>query len=416
MNKRNMVQKSKLSVAVRLLFVLLLSSCKVLNAEELPKQDFSAYQFVHCSKDSIVNTGSLTALFQKLEKLRDGDSTTVSIVHIGDSHIQADLLTGEIRRNIQRDFGNSGRGLIFPLRLAGTNEPSDYRITSPNQWTKVFVRSSNRPFEPGVAGVSLLKKDSLPALITLKILQKDTTDYTFDRFSLLYRNDSLPFELMVKDIFDTSKKGITDSTGIFIAGMPENTDEVKIEYPSGNCLIDGFILTKNKPGVIYHNIGINGAHFYDYNRSASFYSQLPVLNPDLIIVSLGTNEGVSPRVTSQMMIAEVEKMLGFIRENNIHCPVLLVTPFDNYYRRKSFNRYLKIVCQGLIEAAEKNELPYIDAYAITGGYSSAAYWRRNGFLGSDRVHYTREGYKLQGKIIYQALVNSYSKWSQQPEK
>jgi lysophospholipase L1-like esterase len=141
-----------------------------------------------------------------------------------------------------------------------------------------------------------------------------------------------------------------------------------------------------------------------------------VLNPDLIIVSLGTNEGVSPRVTSQMMIAEVEKMLGFIRENNIHCPVLLVTPFDNYYRRKSFNRYLKIVCQGLIEAAEKNELPYIDAYAITGGYSSAAYWRRNGFLGSDRVHYTREGYKLQGKIIYQALVNSYSKWSQQPEK
>ena len=50
----------------------------------------------------------------------------VSMLLIGDSHVQAGINSGVTRELLQYDFGNAGRGIIAPLRLSGTNEPSDY--------------------------------------------------------------------------------------------------------------------------------------------------------------------------------------------------------------------------------------------------------------------------------------------------
>ena len=59
----------------------------------------------------------------------------LSVVHIGDSHIQAEIGTSVTRELLQLDFGNAGRGLLSPLRLSGTNQPTDYAIESGSTWT-----------------------------------------------------------------------------------------------------------------------------------------------------------------------------------------------------------------------------------------------------------------------------------------
>jgi len=68
---------------------------------------------------------------KRLAELREGAQGTVSILHVGDSHVQAGIITGRLREQFQRDFGDAGRGLITPLRMAGTNEPRDYSVTTP---------------------------------------------------------------------------------------------------------------------------------------------------------------------------------------------------------------------------------------------------------------------------------------------
>ena len=42
-----------------------------------------------------------------------GRRRTVRIVHYGDSHTAADILTAEIRRQFQHDFGNGGAGYMI---------------------------------------------------------------------------------------------------------------------------------------------------------------------------------------------------------------------------------------------------------------------------------------------------------------
>jgi hypothetical protein len=68
---------------------------------------------------------TLFPFLQKLRALEAGLRPRVSVVHIGDSHIQADWFTGYVRRALQRRFGRAGRGLVFPYRAAGTHGPAE---------------------------------------------------------------------------------------------------------------------------------------------------------------------------------------------------------------------------------------------------------------------------------------------------
>ena len=59
--------------------------------------------------------------FAELDSLRAGKDTVISVVHLGDSHIQAGHLTGQVMRAFHRVFGNAGRGWIAPFKLGKSN-------------------------------------------------------------------------------------------------------------------------------------------------------------------------------------------------------------------------------------------------------------------------------------------------------
>ena len=55
---------------------------------------------------------SLDSFLEELHRLASGRDTTIQIVHLGDSHVQAGFYSGEAMRLLQRTFGNAGRGWI----------------------------------------------------------------------------------------------------------------------------------------------------------------------------------------------------------------------------------------------------------------------------------------------------------------
>lgn len=78
----------------------------------------------------IYNVKVLESFFEKLKQNEKHNNQKINIVHIGDSHIQGDLMTNEIRKNLQQKFGNGGRGLVFPYQLAQTNGSYNERFYS----------------------------------------------------------------------------------------------------------------------------------------------------------------------------------------------------------------------------------------------------------------------------------------------
>ena len=120
------------------------------------------------SEDKIYNAKVLGSFFKKLKENEDHNNQKISIVHIGDSHIQSDLMTNEIRLNLQQKFGNAGRGLVFPYQLAKTNGSYNERFYSNRVWESYRNIHSFKSVPVGLSGIGLWR-DNAGFAIELRI-------------------------------------------------------------------------------------------------------------------------------------------------------------------------------------------------------------------------------------------------------
>ena len=76
------------------------------------------------------------------------------IVHYGDSHVAADLLTGELRRKFQMGFGDGGPGFIVAGRPWQGYSPHGVRTAASPGWETRGVKTSpESDHRFGLAGV-----------------------------------------------------------------------------------------------------------------------------------------------------------------------------------------------------------------------------------------------------------------------
>ena len=111
---------------VRLAFKLLLIACSSYGQDTVQFTITDDHGLVDYQKNRISNLSGLDNFFEKLYKLKKEKQGQVNILHIGDSHIQADYQTNQLRQNFQREFGNAGRGFVM-LRFL------DHKIPRPNR-------------------------------------------------------------------------------------------------------------------------------------------------------------------------------------------------------------------------------------------------------------------------------------------
>lgn len=116
-------------------------------------------------KNYIQNTKALEKFYEKLDTKQP-----IKILHIGDSHIQANFLTGRLRELFQKKYGAADRGITFPLRLAKTNGHLDIKYYSDIEWkSEKIIDSKNQ--NVGISGVSI--RTNSPSFF-IKMVNVDT--------------------------------------------------------------------------------------------------------------------------------------------------------------------------------------------------------------------------------------------------
>ena len=95
-------------------------TCTAEIPDETDDIDIPIPSFIRTNSNHIIYNGADWSGLRKA--FLESTTSPVSIVHIGDSHIQADISTGTTRELLQYDFGNAGRGLVSPLKMIGPND------------------------------------------------------------------------------------------------------------------------------------------------------------------------------------------------------------------------------------------------------------------------------------------------------
>ena len=460
----------------------------LLNAQNLIEiEQEKARIYKNTVSDSLIvisGDSLLLPFYEKLKALENGEIDRLNIVHIGDSHIQADWLTGTVRYEFQKRFGNAGRGLIFPYKVARTNSPPDVYSFSNVEWDRYRNIHKQSDYEVGISGHVIGTRDEA-AILKIALNPKTDLDYNFNKLTFLHPLDSNYYDFYLstsenRDLLEetsikyddvkykvqsgdylgkiaikhnTTVSKIKELNGlkndninagqtlivkkqstVKVADLPEDafSDLEFVACKEPSCTVveldtlleyvfmrneksnepqqlmqwDGIVLENSQEsGILYHAIGVNGAMYSHYNKWNRFFEQIPDLNPDLIIVSLGTNEALNQQIDSENFAEDLDSFYSRIEKYNEGVPIILTTPPDN--RKQTIG--VEKVASFLIAYAEENDKSIFNYHEIMGGNGSFLKLQNKGLAQKDRVHFTAKGYVMQGQLLFDALMKSYEK-------
>lgn len=377
------------------------------------------YPFVHSDRNEIVGAHVLDSLFQKMYLQRTEHNQRIHILQIGDSHIQADFSSAQVRANIQADFGNAGRGVVVPLRVAKSNEPFNYKITSNVVCTSKRCVFVDDPMPIGIGGVTIQSfSDSIN--FHIKTFDYPPVNYGFNKVTLFYRKDSASYNFVVEDSLGKNLGTINASgnsayPNTSVVQLPQLTNDIVIKAQKANeaqtnAMIFGLNLENDSAGVIYSAVGVNGAEAFQYARAKYFAEQTAAIQPQLIVISLGTNEAQRRPFDKELMQCRLDSLVKELREANPKTPIILATPPDSYFHKKYYNPSVAAIHTVIVDYAKENHLAVWDLFSATGGFKSCYQWKRYGLMRSDGIHFTRAGYELQGNLFYEALIKAYNNY------
>lgn len=375
----------------------------------------------------------LHRFFAALDALRAGKDTVVTIVHLGDSHIQAGHYSGRTMRLMQQQFGNAGRGWIAPFKLSKTNEPDDYFVSSViREWVagRCIQRIRKCPVGPGGIGIQSVS----PSInFDISMAPNNGAGYSFNQ-AVLYRGEKSMPMLPVgkrKDSVQTVLGSAACAPGVIAdtfriscavdtlqlqsTRRKQGTDKL-LPASSFRNLYYGFNLTNGQPGILYHSVGVNGAMYVNYTDE-EYVRRLALLDPALLVISLGTNETFGRRFSRREFAGQIEAFIALVKKEMPHAAILLTTPPECYKRtyinkKRTYmrNENTERAAQTIVDVARRQGLACWDLFSATGGKNSCARWRKAGLMGKDRIHFTKEGYREQGTLFYRALMQSYNRY------
>lgn len=379
-----------------------------------------------------------TALFSVFHSLSAADSSVISILHLGDSHVQAGYFPLATASLLQQQFGYAGRGYVFPYSLAGTNGPEDFRWNSSVRWSSERVVDRNKSSVLGPGAIVITSLSDAPNL-AFSGKPDGSMDNNFREVELFYDAGSTNNTVVAPDATVTvTPAPFPGSPTISMATLhfPQMVNSFQVRWEgtgSGPFRFFGAVMKNGRPGVLYNSIGINGAMYQQYNEfDNTLLAQMAVLKPQLVIISLGTNEAYGGRMDPLAFRDEIDRTVTLIREQNPAARILLTTPPDCmragrkgvrkkvgkrkyktiYHTVYYPNPYISMVTQQIMGYARQHGLACWNFNAVNKAQKD----RFAGAWAPDHIHFNVRGYQQQGQLLYEALQQSYTHYLQQTKK
>ena len=384
-----------------------------------------------------------------------GGRSRLVVLQIGDSHTASDNFSGFVRQRLQRRFGNGGRGMLaagVPYRFF---QPFQVRASQTKGWK---VLSSRRKDDTGPFGITgyLVESDSPDEVISLSMRGTESFRTLEVEYLTSRRGGAFTVQInkkIVRTISTRGRKGMARA----VIRAPRDAWFVAIR-PKGNGMVRllSWSTYKKGGGLVYVNQGISGETIDILERWDPKIAkwQIAHLNPALILVAFGTNEGFDHKLKLREYQERFEARLGDLRRWAPNATIVLVGAPDaarlpswcvrsrSWRRRKALREKAK--CHRLSEAhasryerlidkkskalcywhspptlpkirriqfrtARKLGMYYWAWSRVMGGQCGSDRWARKDkpLAYADRVHMTAAGYDVSAQAFYEAIMRDY---------
>ena len=359
-------------------------------------------------------------VFQAFERAQK-EGKTVRVVHYGDSQIELDRISSNLRDALQERFGGEGTGMFPALTrtpMASISHSAAGGMAGfPMVGDSLTRRAGHNRYGPLSQVVSVQGSGT----VSLRALrQKSTLERVrhFSSVSVLYGRASDDFSVTAQS--DTLKpRPVTKKQ----AGLSWTTwrfsrpvDRATLRF-TGNAEVYG-IATDGKAGVTVDNVPLRGSTGTILTHIDKDLMKNAYLLDDtrLIILQFGGNfvpaAGSSKAISGYM--DKVRDQIAWFQEAVPGGKVLFIGPsdmaaWDEEDGRLHTYRRLAEVVDSLKAVTLKCGAAYWDLYGMMGGANSMPQWVRHkpALAGPDYVHFTPAGAKVVGETLSHSLLTYY---------
>ena len=352
----------------------------------------------------------LDAFFETLSN-SDSGNKLFRIAHYGDSQIEGDRMTFELRKLFQSKFLCEGVGYV-PMQ--DITDPVSYIRKTDESWIRYTVFTNKiKGASYGQGGSVYRYAPSLKSSVSLNILSSYKKAYLYYG----YGSDSC-----ILDVYSSKHKllashHINQKTKFNVVDLNLSSNATNLEFvfkgPSPSVYGVSF---DGQKGIQFDNYGLrgqagDGLMLIPQSDLIDMYNKT---NTSMAIVQFGGNvvQGIKSE-KSLNFFGNIYKNLYLHFKSALSNGSVLIIGINDVSRSVNgvYESYPNIGEMRNLQrkSAVENGMAFFDIYQLMGGENSVKIWNEKGLASRDG-HYSDKGRDIVCKEIYKALIYEYKKY------
>jgi lysophospholipase L1-like esterase len=385
----------------------------------LPAQPkFDATKLPPASPVFMDKSNSLDPFFAALYKLEQGKGGVVTILHYGDSPTTADLVTGDIRAQMQARFGDAGRGYTLVAKPWAWYGHRGVEMSS-SGWKMRTGVGLVREGIYGLGGAAFDGKQGAWSNFRITESAQSAVEIEY-----LAHSGGGTFAVAAdgNKIAAQSTDAETQAAAFFHAELPPGTKVVSVQPSAGTVTLFGVDFRRGQSGLLYDSLGLNGATTSVLARVMQpqiWKQELDHAGPALIIVNYGSNESSFGKFVHTMYANELRLAIARIRQLDPNASILIMSPMDRGERTgldeiQTMSTIPEIVAIQRQVAAETH-CAFFSTYEAMGSKGTMARWYTASprLVTADLLHPTPQGATIVAGLFLEQLSLRYDRWKMQ---
>lgn len=363
------------------------------------------------AENYLLQPAQLGAFFEALKGLRDDPGEEqVRIAYYGDSQIEGDLITKDLRELFQKEFGGKSFGYV-PI----TSNDAPFRLhlkhTFSGNWKTCSIKESSR-MGFGIGGsVSVpngncwvkYEVPSAEGFSELRLFYDSPAGGALLRYALDGQAEEtvqLASTADLKEVRIRASSGGSRTARFFLPKEYINLYGVSLEN-GGGVYLDGFPLRGNS-GLGLLKIPVQQMKSFSH-----------LMNYKLIVLHFGVNVANTNTTGFAWYERGMINVINQIKEAFPGASILLVSAADR--SMKVDGEYVTLESIPLLvesqkKIAAKMNIGFFNLYEAMGGRNSMADWVEQGLAARDYIHFSRSGGRKVAQLIYRNFQHSYNKY------
>jgi hypothetical protein len=357
---------------------------------------------------SVKNIALFGQFFQALDSLKAGKKKKIRIAYFGDSMIEGDFITDDLRRLFQNKYGGNGVGYV-PVTSAVAHFRQTISHTFSDDWTDYnFTKRGKKKLY--LSGHTFLgAEESNVRYKTVKKYGPFQEVYLLHgpgNCTLFMKADTMQKEMNIEGMNFFNRTVLLKDASVKELTIQNNTCKE----------VDLYGLSfETERGVVLDNYSFRGISGLEYNDLASdVYAETASAMPyDLIILHYGLNVINDTILNYHWYESRFDNVVRRFKTYFPKATILIVSVSDKAYKSKGIfvtsPAVPALVC-AQERIAEKEKVSFWNLYQAMGGYNSMVRWvtAKPLLASSDYTHVNNGGAKKIATMLYNYIDAAYN--------